>query len=90
MSIYYLGMLIIDKVLARMNPFSVALAKLLLPMEAKVTVDITQVDGTYEFTLSKNRTDAPRNAKDLNEAPFILKVEHFQQMKGLAKTSKMP
>lgn len=67
----------------------VALARLLFPMEAKVAMDIAQVDGTSEFTLSKNIADARRNAVDLNEAPFILKEEHLQRMKALSKTVEL-
>ena len=57
-------------------------------MEAKVAMDIAQVDGTSEFTLSKNIADARRNAVDLNEAPFILKEEHLQRMKALSRTGE--
>ncbi|KNA06459.1 hypothetical protein SOVF_180800 [Spinacia oleracea] len=67
----------------------VALARLLFPMEAKVAMDIAQVDGTSEFTLSKNIADARRNAVDLNEAPFILKEEHLQRMKALSRTVEL-
>ncbi|XP_021715081.1 BTB/POZ domain and ankyrin repeat-containing protein NPR1-like [Chenopodium quinoa] len=67
----------------------VALARLLFPMEAKVAMDIAQVDGTSEFTLSKNIADARRNAVDLNEAPFILKAEHLQRMNALSKTVEL-
>ena len=57
-------------------------------MEAKVAMDIAQVDGTSEFTLSKNIANARRNAVDLNEAPFMLKEEHLQRMKALSRTGK--
>ncbi|XP_074280733.1 BTB/POZ domain and ankyrin repeat-containing protein NPR1-like [Silene latifolia] len=67
----------------------VALARLLFPMEAKVAMEIAQVDGTSEFTLSKNMADARRNSVDLNEAPFILKDEHLQRMKALSKTVEL-
>lgn len=67
----------------------VALARLLFPEQAKVAMDIAQVDGTSEFTLSKNIADARRNAVDLNEAPFILKEEHLQRMKALSKTVEL-
>lgn len=67
----------------------VALARLLFPMEAKVAMDIAQVGGTSEFTLSKNMAEARRNAVDLNEAPFILKAEHLQRMKALSKTVEL-
>ncbi|KAH9623493.1 hypothetical protein KSS87_005753 [Heliosperma pusillum] len=67
----------------------VALAKLLFPMEAKVAMDIAQVDGTSEFTLSKNIAEARKNSVDLNEAPFILKEEHMHRMKSLSKTVEL-
>ncbi|GAB4853773.1 Nitrogen permease reactivator protein [Ancistrocladus abbreviatus] len=56
----------------------VGLAKLLFPMEAKVAMDIAQVDGTCEFLAKKT--------VDLNEAPFKIKEEHLQRMKALSKT----
>ncbi|XP_057545400.1 BTB/POZ domain and ankyrin repeat-containing protein NPR1-like [Amaranthus tricolor] len=67
----------------------VALARLLFPIEAKVAMDIAQVDGTSEFTLSKNIANARRNAVDLNEAPFMLKEEHLQRMKALSRTVEL-
>ncbi|XP_074305355.1 BTB/POZ domain and ankyrin repeat-containing protein NPR1-like [Silene latifolia] len=67
----------------------VALAKLLFPMEAKVAMDIAQVDGTSEFTLSKNIAEARKNSVDLNEAAFILKEEHMHRMKALSKTVEL-
>ncbi|KAH9625966.1 hypothetical protein KSS87_022366 [Heliosperma pusillum] len=67
----------------------VALARLLFPMEAKVAMEIAQVDGTSEFTLSKDMADARRNSVDLNEAPFILKDEHLQRMNALSKTVEL-
>ncbi|KAK9697243.1 hypothetical protein RND81_08G024400 [Saponaria officinalis] len=67
----------------------VALARLLFPMEAKVAMDIAQVDGTSEFTLSKDMAEARRKSVDLNEAPFILKNEHLQRMNALSKTVEL-
>ncbi|KAK9715728.1 hypothetical protein RND81_06G185600 [Saponaria officinalis] len=67
----------------------VALARLLFPMEAKVVMDIAQVDGTSEFTLSKNIAEARKNSVDLNETPFILKKEHLQRMKALSRTVEL-
>jgi len=34
-----------------MVAFAVALARMFFPMEARVAMDIAQVDGTLEFTL---------------------------------------
>ncbi|KAL9224690.1 hypothetical protein vseg_000702 [Gypsophila vaccaria] len=67
----------------------VALARLLFPMEAKVVMDIAHVDGTSEFTLSKNIAEAQKNSVDLNETPFILKLEHMQRMKALSRTVEL-
>ena len=67
----------------------VGLAKLLFPVEAKVAMDIAQVDGTAEFPLairSKNLCDARRTTVDLNEAPFKIQEEHLSRMKALSKT----
>nr|AYM55854.1 nonexpresser of PR genes 1 [Camptotheca acuminata] len=71
----------------------VGLAKLLFPMEAKVAMDIAQVDGTSEFSLasinSKNLADAPRTTVDLNEAPFKIKEEHLNRLRALSKTVEL-
>ncbi|RWV92533.1 hypothetical protein BHE74_00053321 [Ensete ventricosum] len=63
----------------------VALARLLFPMEARVAMDIAQVEGTSEFTLgstSNHATGNQRTAMDLNEAPFKIKEEHLAQITG--------
>lgn len=68
---------------------SVGLAKLLFPMEAKVVMDISQVDGTSEFLdglSSKNLADAKRTTVDLNEAPFKIQEEHLIRLKALSRT----
>ncbi|KAF8393609.1 hypothetical protein HHK36_021853 [Tetracentron sinense] len=67
----------------------VCLAKLLFPMEAKVAMDIAQVDGTLEFPLSSNSwslAGRQRTTVDLNEAPFKIEEEHLNRMKALSKT----
>nr|GFC56780.1 BTB/POZ domain and ankyrin repeat-containing protein NPR1 [Tanacetum cinerariifolium] len=62
------------------NRSRVALANLLFPMQAKVAMEIAQVDGTSEFTLetaySQNLANAQRTV-DLNDAPFLIKEEHL-------------
>lgn len=69
---------------------SVGLAKLIFPMEAKVAMDIAQVDGTSEFTLTaikpRNSADAHRATVDLNEAPFRIKEEYLNRLRALSKT----
>ncbi|KAL3625307.1 hypothetical protein CASFOL_030761 [Castilleja foliolosa] len=70
----------------------VALAKLLFPMEAKVAMDIAQVDGTSEFQLvgiHKNMASSQRSEVDLNEAPFKIKEEHLNRLRALSKTVEL-
>ncbi|XP_019173465.1 PREDICTED: BTB/POZ domain and ankyrin repeat-containing protein NPR1 [Ipomoea nil] len=71
----------------------VGLAKLLFPIEAKVAMDIAQVDGTSEFPLAsiinKNMADARRMTVDLNDVPFKLKDEHLNRMRALSKTVEL-
>ncbi|KAL3532639.1 hypothetical protein ACH5RR_006160 [Cinchona calisaya] len=70
----------------------VGLAKLLFPMEAKVAMDIAQVDGTSELPLvaiNKNAADAQRTTVDLNEAPFKFKEEQLNRMRALSKTVEL-
>ncbi|XP_021277363.1 BTB/POZ domain and ankyrin repeat-containing protein NPR1-like [Herrania umbratica] len=71
----------------------VGLAKLLFPMEAKVVMDIAQVDGTSEFTLasinSNRLNDAQRTTVDLNEAPFRIQEEHLNRLKALSRTVEL-
>jgi regulatory protein NPR1 len=59
-------------------------------MEARVAMDIAQVDGTLEFTLGSSSNPANANnhsaAMDLNETPFQMKEEHLARMKALART----
>ncbi|XP_076890613.1 BTB/POZ domain and ankyrin repeat-containing protein NPR1-like [Bidens hawaiensis] len=70
----------------------VALASLLFPMEAKVAMEIAQVEGTSEFTLesvySQNLANAQRTV-DLNDAPFLIKEEHLARLKALSKTVEL-
>ncbi|KAM7509690.1 hypothetical protein LguiA_020143 [Lonicera macranthoides] len=71
----------------------VGLAKLLFPMEAKVAMDIAQVDGTSEFPVSginsKHKADAQRTTVDLNESPFRIKEEHLNRLRALSKTVEL-
>ncbi|XVE97972.1 hypothetical protein REPUB_Repub03eG0064900 [Reevesia pubescens] len=71
----------------------VGLAKLLFPMEAKVAMDIAQVEGTSEFTLasinSNKLNGAQRTTVDLNEAPFRIQEEHLNRMKALSRTVEL-
>lgn len=67
--------------------FSVGLAKLLFPMEAKVVMHITPIDGTSEFT--PNLGGYQRTTMDLNEAPFKIKEEHLIRMKALSRAGNI-
>ncbi|OIT37731.1 PREDICTED: BTB/POZ domain and ankyrin repeat-containing protein NPR1 [Nicotiana attenuata] len=70
----------------------VGLAKLLFPMEAKVAMDIAQVDGTSEFPLasiSKKMVNAQRTTVDLNEVPFRIKEEHLNRLRALSRTVEL-
>ncbi|XP_020097395.1 BTB/POZ domain and ankyrin repeat-containing protein NPR1-like [Ananas comosus] len=70
----------------------VALARMLFPMEAKVAMEIAQVDGTLEFTLGSSSNNTNRNkrtAVDLNDTPFKIKEEHLARMRALAKTVEL-
>ncbi|XP_028787451.1 BTB/POZ domain and ankyrin repeat-containing protein NPR1-like [Neltuma alba] len=69
----------------------VGLAKLLFPMEAKVVLDIVQIDGTCPFSdISQNvSTNTQRTAVDLNEAPFKIKEEHLTRMRVLSKSVEL-
>ncbi|KAJ1282174.1 hypothetical protein BS78_03G030700 [Paspalum vaginatum] len=70
----------------------VALARILFPMEARVAMDIAQVDGTLEFTLGSSGnlpTEIQRKTVDLNDTPFIMKEEHLARMRALSKTVEL-
>ncbi|KAJ4820612.1 BTB/POZ domain and ankyrin repeat-containing protein NPR1 [Rhynchospora pubera] len=71
----------------------VALARIMFPMEARVAMDIAQVDGTLEFTLGSNSNSTNgnnrSNAMDLNDTPFQMKEEHRARMKALARTVEL-
>lgn len=58
-------------------------------MEAKVAMDIAQVDETSEFHfngIKKSIVGSPRTEVDLNEAPFKIKEEHLNRLRALSKT----
>lgn len=71
----------------------VSLAKLLFPMEAKVAMDIAQVDGTSEFTLAsiniQKMNRVQQKNMDLNDAPFKIKDEHLKRLRALSKTVEL-
>ncbi|XP_062195279.1 BTB/POZ domain and ankyrin repeat-containing protein NPR1-like [Phragmites australis] len=70
----------------------VALARILFPMEARVAMDIAQVDGTLEFTLGSNSnppSEIQRTTVDLNDTPFKMKEEHLARMRALSKTVEL-
>lgn len=68
---------------------AVSLAKILFPMEAKVAMDIAQVERTLPLPLVTNSKLTPGNQTmpmDLNDAPFKLKEEHLARLKALSRT----
>ncbi|XP_027338354.1 BTB/POZ domain and ankyrin repeat-containing protein NPR1-like [Abrus precatorius] len=71
----------------------VGLAKVLFPMEAKVIMDIAQVDGTSEFPSTDiycpYMLDHQRTTVDLNDAPFRMKEEHLVRLRALSRTVEL-
>ncbi|VVA10322.1 Hypothetical predicted protein [Prunus dulcis] len=71
----------------------VGLAKYLFPMEAKVVMDISQIDGASEFPIggisSKDLASSQRTTVDLNEAPFKIKEEHLLRLRALSRTVEL-
>ncbi|CAM0880200.1 unnamed protein product [Alopecurus aequalis] len=70
----------------------VALARIMFPIEARVAMDIGQVDGTSEFTIGSGanpRTEIQRVTFDLNETPFRMKDEHMARMRALSKVVEL-
>lgn len=67
----------------------VGLAKLLFPMEAKVAMDIAQVNGTSEFTFDGINSNREQNTMDLNEAPFRIQEEHLNRLRALSRTVEL-
>ena len=71
--------------------YVVALARIMFPIEARVAMDIAQVDGTLEFTLGSSAnppSEIQRTTVDLNETPFKMNDEHLARMKALSKTGR--
>lgn len=67
---------------------SVGLARYLFPMEAKVVMDITQINGdASEFP--KDLVSSQRTTVDLNEAPFKIKEEHLSRLQALSRAGKI-
>ncbi|KAL0905964.1 hypothetical protein M5K25_024418 [Dendrobium thyrsiflorum] len=77
----------IKRLLFWLNHKTVALARMLFPMEAKVAMEIAHVDGTLEFTLGT--TANPRSTVDLNKEPVKIKEEHLARIKALSTTVKL-
>jgi regulatory protein NPR1 len=71
--------------------YVVALARIMFPIEARVAMDIAQVDGTLEFNLGSGANPRPEiqgGTVDLNETPFIMKDEHLARIRALSKTGE--
>lgn len=70
----------------------VALARLMFPLEAKLAMEIAQVDSTSEFTIIGNYNHASVNRRtnvDLNQTPITIKKEHLSRFKALSKTVEL-
>ncbi|KAF5481825.1 hypothetical protein F2P56_002445 [Juglans regia] len=70
----------------------VRLTRLLLPMEAKVAMDIALVDGTSELPLdiqSMNLGDAQRTTVDLTQAHFKIQEEYLARIKALSRSVEL-
>ncbi|XP_072983291.1 BTB/POZ domain and ankyrin repeat-containing protein NPR1-like [Typha latifolia] len=70
----------------------VALARMMFPEEARVAMDIAQVDGTSEFTSNRGSNHLPGNQRttvDLNETPFKVREEHLARIRALSKTVEL-
>jgi hypothetical protein len=61
----------------------------MFPMEARVAMEIAQVDGTLECNLGSS-TNSPSEmqltAVDLNDTPFTMKEKYLARMRALSKT----
>ncbi|KAM5547345.1 hypothetical protein ABKV19_001709 [Rosa sericea] len=71
----------------------VGLARYLFPMEAKIVMDITQLDETSAFSLAclspNNLAGSQRTTVDLNEAPFKIKEEHLARLRALCRSTEI-
>lgn len=69
---------------------SVALARLLFPVESEIVQDIAKLDETCEFTASSlepdHRIGEKRTSLDLNMAPFQIHEKHLSRLRALCKT----
>lgn len=67
------------------------LAQLFFPTEAKVAMDIANVEGTSEFTglpLPSNGLSGNLSQVDLNETPLMQTQRLLTRMEALMKTGK--
>ncbi|KAL3755379.1 hypothetical protein ACJRO7_002430 [Eucalyptus globulus] len=64
---------------------------ILFPIEAKVAMDIAQIDETSEYPLVSIENLACKEGAnvDLNEAPFKIQEEHLNRMRALSKTVEL-
>ncbi|PRQ46873.1 putative chromatin remodeling & transcription regulator ABTB family [Rosa chinensis] len=71
----------------------VGLARYLFPMEAKIVMDITQLDETSAFPLAclslNNLAGSQTTTVDLNEAPFQIKEEHLARLRALYRSTEI-
>ncbi|XP_048544814.1 disease resistance protein RGA5-like isoform X4 [Triticum urartu] len=70
----------------------VGLARIHFPVEARVAMDIAQLDGTSEFILGSSADPPPEIQQatvDLNETSLIMNDEHLARMRALSKTVEL-
>ncbi|XP_073360898.1 uncharacterized protein [Aegilops tauschii subsp. strangulata] len=70
----------------------VALMRIMFPTEARIAMDIAQVDCTLKLTLDSGAKPPPEKELatiDLNETPFHMNEEHLARMSTLSKTVEL-
>jgi regulatory protein NPR1 len=63
----------------------------MFPIEARLAMDIDQVDGTLEFTIGSGvnpHMEIQQGPIDLNENPFRMKEEHLARLTALSKAGE--
>lgn len=71
--------------------YVVALMRIMFPTEARIAMDIAQVDCTLKLTLDSGAKPPPEKELatiDLNETPFHMNEEHLARMSTLSKTGE--
>lgn len=64
--------------------YTVGMARLLFPKEAKIAMGLANVEGTMELALYNDNQDPA--VDDLNDTPFKINQERLTRMSALSKT----